>query len=55
MPSSKEFFKLDFIEDIIMKLNNNHPTFKVWISRELSNQSAFKRLIEKANGTITAR
>ena len=43
------------VEDIISKLNNNHPTFKVWISRELSNKTAFKRLIEKANGTITAR
>ena len=43
------------VEDIISKLNNNHPTFKVWISRELSNKTTFKRLIEKANGTITAR
>ena len=43
------------VEDIISKLNNNHPTLKVWISRELSNKTAFKRLIEKANGTITAR
>ena len=43
------------VKDIISKLNNNHPTFKVWISRELSNKTAFKRLIEKANGTITAR
>ena len=43
------------VNDIISKLNNNHPTFKVWISRELSNKTAFKRLIEKANGTITAR
>ena len=43
------------VEDIISKLNNNHPIFKVWISRELSNKTAFKRLIEKANGTITAR
>ena len=43
------------VEDIIWKLNINHPTFKVWISRELSNKSAFKRLIENANGTITAQ
>ena len=43
------------VKDIISKLNNNHPTLKVWISRELSNKTAFKRLIEKANGTITAR
>ena len=42
-------------EGDVVKLNNNHPTFKVWISRELSNKTAFKRLIEKANGTITAR
>ena len=43
------------LEDIILKLNNNQSTFKVWISRELSNQSAFKRLLEKANGTITSQ
>ena len=43
------------VEEIISKLNNNHHSFKVWISRELSNKSAFKRLIEKANGTITAQ
>ena len=45
----------EIVEDIISKLNNNQHSFKVWISRELSNKSAFKRLIEKANGTITAQ
>ena len=43
------------VEEIISKLNNNQHSFKVWISRELSKKSAFKRLIEKANGSITAR
>ena len=43
------------LEDIILKLNNKQYSFKVWISRELSNKSAFRQLIQKANGTITAQ
>ena len=49
------FCSTKVVEDIISKLNNNNPTFKVWISRTLSNNSPFKRLIENANGTITAQ